>query len=95
MAGPLGTPPGPSPPAIFRFSHVVSGMDALMMGALDHLDSTPEQMSASMKEKHVERSFKLLCEKVCLPFPHMISTKIGSSGSGCHLCLKVIGRPNV
>jgi hypothetical protein len=65
-AGPLGNAPGPSPPAMFRVSLIISGMDSLMMGALDHLNSTPEQISESLRSKDVERSFRLLCAKVCV-----------------------------
>jgi hypothetical protein len=65
QAGPLGTMPGPSPPPLFRVEYIISGMDALMMGALDHLESTSQEIGESLRETDVERSFKLLCTKVC------------------------------
>jgi hypothetical protein len=74
MAGPMGmgTLPGPSPPPFFRFSFAFGGaINEMIDGVFDHLmtrpeESSHEQITARLSEKHVERSFKLLCEKVCL-----------------------------
>lgn len=55
---------GHSPPAMFRVMNIISGMDALLMGALDHLESTPEQISASIRNTDIARSAKLLGTRV-------------------------------
>lgn len=67
LDGLIGRAPGESPSAMIRITMIVSGMDGMqMIGSLGQSQNTHDQISATLHERDVERSFQLLYTKVSI-----------------------------